>query len=44
MVEKTTEPVERVRLSTETQTDQETISEEVRKEQVEADGDVDDRR
>jgi uncharacterized protein (TIGR02271 family) len=43
-VSKTTEPVERVRLGTETVTDQETVTEEVRKEHIEADGDVDDRR
>ena len=40
-VSKTTEPVERVRLGTETVTDQETVTEEVRKEHIEADGDVD---
>ena len=43
MVSKTTEPVERVRLGTETVTDQETVTEEVRKEHIEADGDVDKR-
>jgi uncharacterized protein (TIGR02271 family) len=40
-VSKTTEPVERVRLGTETVTDQETVTEEVRKEHIEPDGDVD---
>jgi uncharacterized protein (TIGR02271 family) len=35
-----TEPVERVRLGTETTTDTETVTEEVRKEQIEAEGDV----
>ncbi len=44
VVEKTTQPVERVRLTTETQTGEETVSEEVRKEQIEADGDIADRR
>jgi stress response protein YsnF len=39
-----TEPVERVRLGTETTTDEETVSEEVRKEQIEVEGDVDDKR
>lgn len=43
-VDKTAEPVERVRLDKETVTDEETVSEEVRKEHIEADGDVDDRR
>jgi uncharacterized protein (TIGR02271 family) len=38
VVEKETVPVERVRLGTETVTDQETVSEEVRKEQIETDG------
>jgi uncharacterized protein (TIGR02271 family) len=41
MVSKTAEPVERVRLGTETVTDEETVTEEVRKEHIEADGDVD---
>jgi uncharacterized protein (TIGR02271 family) len=41
---KTTEPVERVRLGTETVTEDETVTEEVRKEHIEAEGDVDDRR
>ncbi len=40
VVSKTTEPVERVRLGTEETTDSETVSEEVRKEQIEAEGDV----
>ena len=37
-------PVERVRLDKETVTDTETVSEEVRKEQIELDGDADTRR
>lgn len=44
VVGKTTEPVERVRLGKETVTDEETVSEDVRKEHIEAEGDVDDRR
>ncbi|MCY4724646.1 PRC and DUF2382 domain-containing protein [Nocardioides sp. STR2] len=44
VVGKTTEPVERVRLGTETVTDEETVTEEVRKEHIEAEGEVDDRR
>ena len=44
VVEKTTQPVERVRLTTDEQTDHETISEEVRKEQIEAEGDITTRR
>jgi hypothetical protein len=44
VVETTVEPVERVRLSTETTTDEETVSEEVRKEHIEAEGDVHGRR
>jgi len=40
-VDKTVEPVERVRLGTETTTDEETVTEEVRKEQVEVEGDAD---
>jgi uncharacterized protein (TIGR02271 family) len=44
VVDKTAEPVERVRLGTETVTDEETVTEEVRKEHIEAEGDVDDRR
>lgn len=39
VVEKETVPVERVRLDKETVTNQETVSEEVRKEQIETDGD-----
>ena len=42
-VDKTVKPVERVRLGTETVTDEETVSEQVRKEHIEADGDVEDR-
>ena len=42
VVSKTAEPVERVRLGTQEVTDQETVSEEVRKEQIEAEGDVSD--
>jgi uncharacterized protein (TIGR02271 family) len=44
VVQKETVPVERVRLDKETVTDQETVSEEVRKEQIEFDGDGDTRR
>jgi stress response protein YsnF len=44
VVSKTAEPVERVKLGTETVTDEETVTEEVRKEHIEAEGDVDDRR
>nr|WP_300051051.1 PRC and DUF2382 domain-containing protein [uncultured Nocardioides sp.] len=44
VVGKTTEAVERVKLGTETVTDEETVTEEVRKEHIEAEGDVDDRR
>jgi uncharacterized protein (TIGR02271 family) len=43
-VSKTAEPVERVRLGTETVTQEETVTEEVRKEHIEAEGDVTDRR
>ncbi|WP_134768502.1 PRC and DUF2382 domain-containing protein [Nocardioides sp. 1609] len=39
----TTEPVERVRLGTETVTEEEQVSEEVRKEHIEVEGDVRDR-
>jgi len=42
VVEKTVEPVERVRLGTETVASEETVSEEVRKEHVDVDGDVTD--
>jgi uncharacterized protein (TIGR02271 family) len=44
VVEKTTQPVERVRLTTEEETDHESVSEEVRKEQIETEGDVAPRR
>lgn len=44
VVEKEAVPVERVRLDTETVTDQATINEEVRKEQVDTDGDPDEPR
>jgi stress response protein YsnF len=44
VVEKTVEPVERVRLGTEQTTEEHTVTEEVRKERIEGDGDVDDRR
>ena len=44
VVGKTAEPVERVKLGTETVTDEETVTEEVRKEHIETEGDVDDRR
>ena len=40
VVGKTTEPVERVRLGTTTETDQETVTEDVRKERIEAEGDI----
>lgn len=40
VVEKETVPVERVRLDKERVTDEETVSEDVRKERIEADGDV----
>jgi uncharacterized protein (TIGR02271 family) len=40
VVEKTVEPVERVRLGTQETTDERTVTEEVRKERVETDGDV----
>jgi uncharacterized protein (TIGR02271 family) len=43
VVEKDTVPVERVRLDTETVTEQETIDDEVRKERVDVEGDVRDR-
>jgi uncharacterized protein (TIGR02271 family) len=39
VVEKETVPVERVRLDTETVTDEVTVNEEVRKERIETDGD-----
>jgi len=41
VVEKEAVPVERLRLDTETVTEQETVSEDVRKEQIEADIDDD---
>lgn len=41
VVEKETVPVERVRLGTEEVVEQETVTDEVRKEHIEADGDVD---
>ena len=41
VVQKTTEPVERVRLGTEHVTEEQTVTEEVRKEKIETDGDVD---
>jgi uncharacterized protein (TIGR02271 family) len=44
VVQKEAVPVERVRLDKETVTDTETVSEEVRKEQIEVDGDHDTRR
>ena len=40
VVEKETVPVERVRLDTETVTDQQTVTEEVRKERVDAEADI----
>jgi len=43
IVAKEVNPVERVRLSTETTTDTETVSEQVRKEQIDVDGDTDNR-
>ena len=42
VVQKTTEPVERVRLGTEQRTEEQTVTEEVRKEKIETDGDIDD--
>jgi uncharacterized protein (TIGR02271 family) len=44
VVEKETVPVERVRMTTDTVTDQETVGGEVRKEQIEAEGDAATRR
>ncbi|CAA9383909.1 MAG: putative conserved domain protein [uncultured Nocardioides sp.] len=44
VAEKVAEPVERVRLGKETVTENETVTEEVRKEHIEAEGDVTDRR
>ena len=43
VVEKRTVPKERVRMDRDTVTDEETVSEQVRKERIEADGDVDQR-
>ncbi|MEJ7743765.1 MAG: PRC and DUF2382 domain-containing protein [Nocardioidaceae bacterium] len=43
VVEKTTKPVERVRLGTEVVTENETVTENIRKERVEVEGDVTDR-
>ncbi|MGI8994343.1 MAG: DUF2382 domain-containing protein [Nocardioidaceae bacterium] len=40
VVSKSTQPVERVRLGTQTTTDEETVTEEVRKERIEAEGDI----
>jgi uncharacterized protein (TIGR02271 family) len=40
-VDKTVTPVERVRLGTETVTEQETVTEDVRKEHIETEGDID---
>src|SRR4051812_36207302 len=42
-VDKTVEPVERVRLGTETATEEQTVTEEVRKEHIETEGDLDGR-
>jgi uncharacterized protein (TIGR02271 family) len=44
VIDKTVESVERVRLGTETTVQDETVTESVRKEHVETEGDVDDRR
>ncbi len=44
MVQKEAVPVERVRLDTTTVTEQEQVSADVRKEQIEVDGDTDGRR
>lgn len=43
VVEKVAEPVERVRLGTESTTEEETVTEAVRKEHIETDGDLDER-
>jgi uncharacterized protein (TIGR02271 family) len=43
VVSKTTQPVERVRLGTETHVENETVSGQVREEHIEVEGDVDDR-
>ena len=44
VIETKVEPVERVRLGTETTTQEETVTGEVRKEHIDVDGDVEDRR
>jgi uncharacterized protein (TIGR02271 family) len=44
VVEKVTEPVERVRLGTESTTEDETVTEDVRKEHIETEGDLDSQR
>jgi uncharacterized protein (TIGR02271 family) len=44
VVDKVAEPVERVRLGTETVTEEETVNDEVRKEHIEVEGEVSDRR
>ncbi|MGI8676463.1 MAG: DUF2382 domain-containing protein [Nocardioidaceae bacterium] len=44
VLEKTVEPVERVRLGTEQYTSEETVGEEVRRERIDVEGDVEDRR
>ncbi|MDX6302695.1 MAG: hypothetical protein QOF53_3909 [Nocardioidaceae bacterium] len=44
VIDKEVTPVERVRLGTETVTEEETVTDEVRKEHIEAEGDVNDRR
>jgi len=44
VVDKTVDPVERVRLGTETVTEEQTVDDEVRKEHIEVEGDVDQRR
>jgi stress response protein YsnF len=41
VVEKTVQPVERVRLGTESTTEEATVTEEVRKEHIDTEGDVD---
>jgi uncharacterized protein (TIGR02271 family) len=43
VVEKTTEPVERVRLGTETEVEEQQVTEEVRKEEIDVEGDADTR-
>ena len=43
VVDKTVEPVERVRLGTEETTEEQRVTEQVRKERIETDGDLDDR-